>query len=329
MSYSNRLRSSLFDPKCSQQRLRLGNLGHWRSRRETFERWRENGMGVDGTAGRLVELSERKRGAQLEAPRTLLFCDSDGGQKSFFRRRTVGGIALQQDIAASIQLTTAEESIRRAARFAMVASGDHDILPSLPLIGGRRRIAGLLIITDAAAKIFVSPGYEAYLRNGRIIGARLWQHIADLGDLTFRLLNRRVHFRAKRLAPRVLSGAHVCAKGFLEFGIANRNDCAVASICTKHVEISIPKSAFSLVEHVERFGLIRSHSGNRFHQHGLGFFGRTAGLLTERRGESAMTAAGAAAIMNLRTIAFLLSRAPRKGAVHANIKPSVPLTPRI
>ena len=77
----------------------------------------------------------------------------------------------------------------------------------------------LLIIADAAAEISVGPGYQAYPRNGRVIGARPWQHIAYLGDLTFRLLNRRVDFRAKRPAGRVLSGAHVGASASLRLGL--------------------------------------------------------------------------------------------------------------
>ena len=43
-------------------------------------------MSVDGTAGRLVELGERERGAQFEAARGLLLRDGDGGLEGFFRR---------------------------------------------------------------------------------------------------------------------------------------------------------------------------------------------------------------------------------------------------
>src|SRR5277367_4828863 len=90
---------------------------------------------------------------------------------------------------------------------------------------GRNR---LFIIADAAAEIIAGPRYEAYLHNGRIVGARLWHHVADLGDLTFRLLHCRVDFHAKRPARRVLSGAYVHAKRLPEIGIAHRNDRAVA-----------------------------------------------------------------------------------------------------
>jgi hypothetical protein len=99
----------------------------------------------------------------------------------------------------------------------------------------------LLVVADAAADIIVGPGYEADLRNELIIGTRFWAHIADLSDLTFRLLNRRVDFHTKRLARRVLSGTYVCAKRWLEVGIANRNDRAVASIYIKDVEVTIPE----------------------------------------------------------------------------------------
>ena len=50
-----------------QQRLSLGDLRHLRRRRKAFERGREDGVGVGGTAGRLVELRQRQRGAQFEA----------------------------------------------------------------------------------------------------------------------------------------------------------------------------------------------------------------------------------------------------------------------
>ena len=50
----------------------------WR-RRKAFDRRREDGVGVSGAAGRLVELGERERGAQAKAARTLLFRDCESG----------------------------------------------------------------------------------------------------------------------------------------------------------------------------------------------------------------------------------------------------------
>ena len=69
------------------QRLRLGDLGHFGRRREAFERRREDGVGVDGAAGRLVQFGERERGAKFEAARGLLFRDGDGGPERLLRRR--------------------------------------------------------------------------------------------------------------------------------------------------------------------------------------------------------------------------------------------------
>ena len=83
-----------------EQRLRLGDLGHFRRRRKAFERGREDGVGVGGAGGRLVELGERERRAQFEAARALLLRDGDGGQECFLRGRRVGGVALQQHFAA-------------------------------------------------------------------------------------------------------------------------------------------------------------------------------------------------------------------------------------
>ena len=58
--------------ECSQQRLRLGDLGHFRRRRKAFERRREDGVGFGEAAGRLIEFGQRQRRAQFEAARTLL-----------------------------------------------------------------------------------------------------------------------------------------------------------------------------------------------------------------------------------------------------------------
>jgi len=57
-------------------------------------------VGVDGTAGRLIELGQRKRRAKFEAARCLLPRDGDGGLEGFLRRGGAGGVALQQGFAA-------------------------------------------------------------------------------------------------------------------------------------------------------------------------------------------------------------------------------------
>src|SRR6516164_1479786 len=58
-----------------EQHLSLCDLGHFGRRREALERWLKNGVRVGGTGGRLVELGERERRAQAEAPRPLSACD--------------------------------------------------------------------------------------------------------------------------------------------------------------------------------------------------------------------------------------------------------------
>ena len=64
--------------------LRLFNLGEFRRRRKTFERGREDGVGVGGAAGRLIEIGKRQRRAQFEALGLLLLRDGDSGEERFF-----------------------------------------------------------------------------------------------------------------------------------------------------------------------------------------------------------------------------------------------------
>ena len=86
--------------KCGEQRLRFLDLRKFRRRRKAFERGREHGMGVGGAIGRLIELRQRERRAQLVAPRLLLLRNGDGGEERFLGRRRVRRIALEQDFAA-------------------------------------------------------------------------------------------------------------------------------------------------------------------------------------------------------------------------------------
>ena len=83
-----------------EQRLRLGDLGHFRRRRKAFERGREHRVGVGEAGVRLIEFGQRQRRAQFEAARALLLGDGDGGQEGVFRGRGVGGVALQQGFAS-------------------------------------------------------------------------------------------------------------------------------------------------------------------------------------------------------------------------------------
>ena len=61
----------------------------------------------------------------------------------------------------------------------------------------------LLVIADAAAQI-ADPCREAHLLCWRFVRTRPYKHVANLSDLTFRLLIRVVEFLAKRLAVVVL-----------------------------------------------------------------------------------------------------------------------------
>jgi hypothetical protein len=61
------------------------------------------------------------------------------------------------------------------------------------------------------------------------------------------------------------------------------NDLAVANIEAIWIEVALPESTFPLVEHVDCFGLVCFHSGNRLREHGLGLLSRAAlALLCER-----------------------------------------------
>ena len=114
----------------------------------------------------------------------------------------------------------------------------------------------LLVIADATAQI-ADPSYEANLRHRRFIGTRPYKHVADLSDFTFRLLIGVTEFLAKRLAVGVLWGPDVHAKQLLCIGVAKGNDFTVADIGAKQIEVAIKESTFTLVDQVNRFGLIR------------------------------------------------------------------------
>ena len=124
-----------------EQRLRLGDLGHFRRRRKAFERRREDGVGFGGAAGRLVEFGERQRRAQFEAARALLLRDGDGGLERFFRGRGVGGIALQQHFAAQSDAvprrTRDRPSVGRRQRFVEDREGAVEIAGSRFGLGKR------------------------------------------------------------------------------------------------------------------------------------------------------------------------------------------------
>src|ERR1700731_39435 len=119
----------------------------------------------------------------------------------------------------------------------------------------------LFVIADAAAQI-ADPCCEAHLRHRRFVGTRPYKHVADLSDLTFRLLICGVEFQAKRLASGVLKGPNVHANQLPCIRIAKGNGLAVIDVGAKWIEVAIEESAaFTLVNQVQRFGLIRLQGG--------------------------------------------------------------------
>ena len=110
------------------------------------------------------------------------------------------------------------------------------------MTGGEVRIPyredGLFVIADAAADI-AGPGHEAHLRNRRLVGAGPREHIADLGDFTFRLLVPGVELGAKRFAGRVLEGPRVYTDVLLGIGVAQRDDLAVTDSTAKYIEVAV------------------------------------------------------------------------------------------
>ena len=73
-------------------------------------------MGFGGSGGRLVELGERKRGAQTPTAGALLFRDGDGALEDFLRGRGVSRVALEQDFGARPMQFGFERPMAQAAR---------------------------------------------------------------------------------------------------------------------------------------------------------------------------------------------------------------------
>ena len=100
-----------------QQRPCRGDLGHFRRRREAFERRAESGVSVGVAAVCAIELGERQRGAQFEAAGFLGLCDGDGGKEGVFGGGRIGRIALQKDLAADAISLRFESSLSGAFDF--------------------------------------------------------------------------------------------------------------------------------------------------------------------------------------------------------------------
>ena len=71
-------------------------------------------MGVGDAIGRLIELRQRERRAQLEALCLLMLRNSDGGQERFLGRRLVSRIGLQEDFAADAVALRRESTLPAA-----------------------------------------------------------------------------------------------------------------------------------------------------------------------------------------------------------------------
>src|SRR5262249_27653864 len=135
--------------------------------------------------------------------------------------------------------------------------------------------------------------------------ARPWKHVADLAGLAFRLLRRGVEFWAIHLAGGVLKVPNIRPQKLLCIGAGDGKDLAIADVEAKRIEIAVQESTFSLVEHVERFGLIRFHRGDRLVEHGLSL-NRSA--LCECRSREQTAMAPSAPITSLRNMNFLPAR---------------------
>ncbi len=80
--------------------MRLGEFGELLGRREALDRRRQHGVRIGVAIGRAIELRQRQRGAQFEAARLLRLRDRDRGLQRLLGRRSIGRVALQQDLGA-------------------------------------------------------------------------------------------------------------------------------------------------------------------------------------------------------------------------------------
>jgi hypothetical protein len=98
--------------------------------------------------------------------------------------------------------------------------------------------------------------------------------------LAFWFFAGREELQAEILAGGILERPLILAKYLLRIRVALGNDLPVTDIGAKYVKVSVQESTFSLVEHVERFGLICLHGCFGLQEHGLSLFA-SAVILTE------------------------------------------------
>jgi hypothetical protein len=107
-------------------------------------------------------------------------------------------------------------------------------------IDARQARIGLLVVANAASKI-AYLGHKANVLNRRRVCARLWPHVADLGDLTF--LGGGVDVLAPYLACRILEGPNILTITFFAVGLVFPVATALPSLILKRRQLFVVTSA--------------------------------------------------------------------------------------
>ena len=89
----------------------------------------------------------------------------------------------------------------------------------------------LLVIADATSQI-ADLGCETHLRRWGFVRTRPYKHVANLSDLTFRLLIGVIKFLTKRLAIGVLLGPGVHSNQLLGIGVADGTTGTMPTLAT-------------------------------------------------------------------------------------------------
>ena len=116
-----------------KQRLRLGDLGHFRRRRKPFEGGREDGVRVGESAGRLIVLGERERRLQMRTACALLLRYGDRRPECFLGVSVIGRVALEQNFAAQ-----AMQEGERATMFDLVREAESFVNASQRAVRSQR-----------------------------------------------------------------------------------------------------------------------------------------------------------------------------------------------
>src|SRR5208282_5919750 len=119
----------------------------------------------------------------------------------------------------------------------------------------------LLVVADATVEVAHFCN-ETHLGN-RFRITRTREHVAHFSDRALRLLSCSKHLLSICLAGGVFQFSSVFPEVWFGVRVRNGKKFPIAHVRTERIEVTVEKSAFSLVEHIERFGFIRFHSGNR------------------------------------------------------------------